>query len=69
MSVWTVHNLSRYIFATHFESRGHLRSMIPSFDDPEMKATFQTTLVHPSALVALTNMPLVHTEEIGFSFS
>lgn len=41
------------------------RRCIPCFDEPALKATFRATLVVPSKLTALSNMPIVSSEDRG----
>ncbi|TPW21443.1 MAG: puromycin-sensitive aminopeptidase [Elusimicrobia bacterium] len=43
---------------THFEPTD-ARRMFPSFDEPEFKAVFRTTLTGPAKLTLLSNMPAV----------
>ncbi|XP_038625816.1 aminopeptidase Q [Tachyglossus aculeatus] len=58
------------LFVNHYEDRGRSRVMIasqmepskartafPCFDEPAMKTTFNITIVHHPAFVALSNMP------------
>uniref|UniRef100_A0A915A8A4 Thyrotropin-releasing hormone-degrading ectoenzyme n=4 Tax=Parascaris univalens TaxID=6257 RepID=A0A915A8A4_PARUN len=46
-----------WIFSTYFESGPSARSLLPCFDQPNYKATWQLTLHHPADMIALGNMP------------
>lgn len=48
----------RYGLSTHFEST-HCRRAFPCFDEPELKAKFDITLIAPKDRVALSNMNIV----------
>lgn len=43
--------------ATHL-SPDKARTVFPSFDEPQFRAVFSLTLVHPNSLVATSNMPI-----------
>uniref|UniRef100_A0AC35TH60 Aminopeptidase n=1 Tax=Rhabditophanes sp. KR3021 TaxID=114890 RepID=A0AC35TH60_9BILA len=47
---------------TDLEGGPSCRSFIPSFDTPELKATWSTTIIHPSSLVALSNTQSMPTD-------
>jgi puromycin-sensitive aminopeptidase len=49
---------------THFEPTD-ARRMFPSFDEPEFKAVFRTTLSGPAKLTLLSNMPAVSEKVEG----
>ncbi|TBR22579.1 M1 family peptidase [bacterium] len=49
---------------THFEPTD-ARRMFPSFDEPEFKAVFKTTLSGPERLTLLSNMPATKTTVAG----
>ncbi|TKR70402.1 hypothetical protein L596_022435 [Steinernema carpocapsae] len=51
------HDKLSWIFFTDYEGGPEFRSMAPSFDEPNYKATWQITIVHPKDTVALSNMP------------
>ncbi|VDM38182.1 unnamed protein product [Toxocara canis] len=46
-----------WIFSTYFESGPGARSLVPCFDEPNYKATWEVTLDHPADMIALGNMP------------
>uniref|UniRef100_F1KR19 Thyrotropin-releasing hormone-degrading ectoenzyme n=1 Tax=Ascaris suum TaxID=6253 RepID=F1KR19_ASCSU len=46
-----------WIFSTYFESGPSARSLLPCFDEPDYKATWEMTLEHPADMIALGNMP------------
>uniref|UniRef100_A0A0N5B0I6 Aminopeptidase n=1 Tax=Syphacia muris TaxID=451379 RepID=A0A0N5B0I6_9BILA len=46
-----------WIFATDFEWLRGIRSMVPSFDVPNLKTPWQIVLEHPSDMIPLSNMP------------
>jgi len=50
-----------YVAATQGESI-FSRMYFPCFDEPAMKATFNTTVVRRSSLVSLSNMPLIRSD-------
>jgi len=58
--------LYRYAAATQFQGIA-ARQMFPCFDEPDMKATFNVTVVSKPESVALSNMPLIATEQRSFS--
>lgn len=49
---------------TQFEA-ADARRFVPSFDEPDYKATFDLTARVPSAQMAVSNMPVVSTSELG----
>lgn len=53
----------KYAF-THFEPT-NARRMVPSFDEPALKATFSLTLEAPKELTLLSNMPPARREVSG----
>jgi len=52
-----------YIVGTQFESIA-ARKAFPSFDEPDLKATFNTTVVHNPRFKAFSNMPILSTEPL-----
>lgn len=51
---WGVVCVSRYIVATHLEPT-MARAVFPCFDEPDMKAVFNVTIIHRRDTVALAN--------------
>lgn len=49
---------------TQFEN-SDARRFIPSWDEPDYKATFDLTVVAPAAQMAVSNMPVARSEDIG----
>eukprot|EP01133_Synstelium_polycarpum_P020874 gene20874-25067_t len=49
---------------TQFEN-SDARSVLPSWDEPDYKATFALDVVVPSGQMAVGNMPIVRSEELG----
>ena len=41
----------------------HAREVFPCFDEASLKATFDIVIGHPKDMMALSVMPLNHTEE------
>lgn len=63
-SKYTVDGEERYMATSQFEATD-ARRCIPCFDEPALKASFRATLVVPSKLTALSNMPIVSSEDRG----
>ena len=53
----------RYMATTQLEATDARRAF-PCWDEPALKATFELTLVVPSEMTAVSNMPVVSEEEI-----
>ena len=53
---------------TQFEN-SDARKFIPSWDEPNYKATFDLTATVPSAQMAVSNMPIKHSEDLGKGMS
>jgi aminopeptidase N len=53
-----------YMLSTQFEACDARRAF-PCFDEPNLKATFDFTIEIPSDQVALSNMPVKHTQHVG----
>ena len=50
---------------TQFEN-SDARSMLPSWDEPDYKATFDLSVVVPNSQMAVSNMPIARSEEMGY---
>lgn len=57
--------LLRYLATTHFEPT-YARSAFPCFDEPHFKAKFKMSIFRDRFHIALFNMPVVNTEDVGF---
>ena len=55
---------TRHMAATQFEA-SHARLAFPCWDEPALKARFEVTLVVPSGLAAISNMPVVEEREVS----
>ncbi|KAK0648335.1 peptidase family M1-domain-containing protein [Cercophora newfieldiana] len=53
-----------YMLSTQFEACDARRAF-PCFDEPNLKATFDFTIEIPSDQVALSNMPVKQTQDVG----
>ncbi|MEO7936238.1 MAG: M1 family metallopeptidase [Dokdonella sp.] len=53
---------------TQFEN-SDARKFIPSWDEPNYKATFDLTATVPSTQMAVSNMPIKHSEDLGKGMS
>ncbi|KAI8773657.1 aminopeptidase N, partial [Biomphalaria glabrata] len=58
-STYTRNGQTVYMVATQFQGT-FARKAFPCFDEPAMKATFNITLVRPSHLISLSNMPIIN---------
>ncbi|XP_029697770.1 aminopeptidase N isoform X1 [Takifugu rubripes] len=54
----------RYLAATHLEPT-MARAVFPCFDEPDMKAVFNVTIIHRNDMVALANGPIKGSADIG----
>jgi aminopeptidase N len=63
-SAYTVDGQKKHLATTQFEATDARRAF-PSWDEPAQKARFDITLVVPSALTALSNMPAVSEQDNG----
>ena len=57
-----VNGRERYLASTQFEATDARRAF-PCWDEPPLKATFDVTLVIPSKVVAISNMPIANETE------
>ena len=57
-----VNGRERYLASTQFEATDARRAF-PCWDEPPLKATFDVTLVIPSEVVAISNMPIANETE------
>ncbi|CDW54760.1 Peptidase M1 domain containing protein [Trichuris trichiura] len=53
----------RWLLITQFEST-YARRALPCFDEPDFKAVFNASLIHPSSTIALSNMPVLEKQEV-----
>lgn len=55
----------RYLATTHFEPT-YARAAFPCFDEPAFKARFKMSIFRDRFHIALFNMPVITTEDVGF---
>jgi aminopeptidase N len=55
----------RYLATTHFEPT-YARAAFPCFDEPNFKAKFKMSIFRDRFHIALFNMPVINTEDVGF---
>lgn len=55
----------RFLATTHFEPT-YARAAFPCFDEPQFKAKFKMSIFRDRFHIALFNMPVVNTEDVGF---
>uniref|UniRef100_A0A2C9JWJ6 Aminopeptidase n=1 Tax=Biomphalaria glabrata TaxID=6526 RepID=A0A2C9JWJ6_BIOGL len=63
-SKYTLNNEELYAAVTQFEATDARRAF-PCWDEPAIKATFDITLIVPEGKVALSNMPVISSQELG----
>ncbi|CAI5454858.1 unnamed protein product [Caenorhabditis angaria] len=63
-SYYTNNGRKGWIYSTDFEGGPSVRSLLPSFDEPSYKATFNVTVKYPSDMIALSN-GLEQTKELS----
>ncbi|XP_065165053.1 endoplasmic reticulum aminopeptidase 1-like isoform X2 [Atheta coriaria] len=56
---------TRFLATTHFEPT-YARAAFPCFDEPQLKAKFKMSIFRDRFHIALFNMPVVTTEDVGF---
>ncbi|KAL3885283.1 hypothetical protein ACJMK2_025367 [Sinanodonta woodiana] len=54
--------VEKYIFSTQMQPTD-ARKVLPCFDEPALKATFNVTIVRRTDLTSLSNMPILRSEE------
>ncbi|KAK3609374.1 hypothetical protein CHS0354_036614 [Potamilus streckersoni] len=52
----------KYIFSTQMQPTD-ARKVLPCFDEPALKATFNVTIIRRKELTSLSNMPILRSEE------
>ena len=63
-SRYTLDGQEHVVIATHFEATDARRAF-PCWDEPDLKATFEITLVVPDGMAAFANTPEVGREPVG----
>ncbi|KAH9512377.1 hypothetical protein Btru_039352 [Bulinus truncatus] len=59
LSSYTKNGQLTYLATTQFQPT-HARKAFPCYDEPAIKSTFNITLVRPSHLISLSNMPIIN---------
>ena len=62
-SIYKVGSKTKYLATSQFEA-ADARHAFPCFDRPDLKATFDVTIIAPKNMTAISNMPIENTETV-----